>query len=270
MKPFTVKETQNCSLYILEAFQQYCDKEGLRYYMAGGTLLGAVRHHGYIPWDDDVDMMMPRSDYERFIHGYKNEQYKVISCETDHYYSSPYAKLWDTRTEYVIDSPNWINRGANFGAFIDIFPIDGYPDSDYAANLYAHYLKHLRKIINIAAVRTSKKINVRYIKNKFLNTFIYRKAPNYYARQLNRIAQKKSFDACTFVGVATSFAHILKERNKKTDVFSGTVLLPFEHLFLPAPAGYDLYLHRLYGDYMKLPPPDKQVSDHKFRIYWRE
>ena len=267
-----VKEIQACCLDILEAFQQYCDAHSLRFYMSGGTLLGAVRHKGYIPWDDDVDVMMPRPDYERFIREYRHERYRVVSCETEPHYAAPYARVWDPQTVYVANTPNWISHGTEMGAFIDIFPMDGFPDSDRMGECYLHYLRFFRTIIKITATRHPPKSGSRkkYLYYRVLNTLVFRKTPNAYAKKLSRFAQKKPYDTCAYVGVTATYAKILLERNKKADVFYDTVMLPFERLMLPAPAGYDVYLRHLYGDYMQLPPVEQRVSAHKYQICWKE
>ena len=92
------KEIQNDCLEVLRAFDLYAKNNNLKYYMAGGTLLGAVRHQGFIPWDDDVDLMMPRKDYEFLIHHFHNDRYEISSCETDGTYHTPFARVWDKQT----------------------------------------------------------------------------------------------------------------------------------------------------------------------------
>ena len=261
MKELNCREIQERCLEILRAFDAYAQKNGLTYYLAGGTLLGAVRHKGFIPWDDDVDLMMPRKDYEKLIHSFQHEQYRVDSCETNSQYATPFARIWDTHTalqwEVVNDFP--------IGVFIDIFPIDGYPEGDLPFQLHVRRLKLQRAKIN-SAIRTKLRDDEKYHSIKKILKKVWNKSGNTYAKELNQIAQKYPYDACNYVGDTTTTVHIFKERNPKK-LYAKTVYLPFEDMQLPAPVGYDVYLKHLYGDYMQLPPEDKRVTEHMFKIY---
>lgn len=134
MKEMTLQELHEVQLAMLDAVDNYCRLNHLRYSLGGGTLLGAVRHHGYIPWDDDIDIMMPRPDYEKFMRYFKHEYYKLYDYRTDDTCGFSFAKLIDTRTivqEYTI----------TYSVFIDIFPIDGLPHQK-------NYLFTLKSLIN--------------------------------------------------------------------------------------------------------------------------
>ena len=121
MEKLTCKEIQSHCVEMLRYFDAYATSQNITYYLSGGTLLGAVRHQGFIPWDDDVDLMLPRKDYERLIHDFDGgERYEIISCETNDEYGTPFARIWDKRTALKWTS----SREVPIGVFIDLFPID--------------------------------------------------------------------------------------------------------------------------------------------------
>ena len=263
MEKLTCKEIQSHCVEMLRYFDAYATSQNITYYLSGGTLLGAVRHQGFIPWDDDVDLMLPRKDYERLIHDFDGgERYEIISCETNDEYGTPFARIWDKRTALKWTS----SREVPIGVFIDLFPIDGFPENEIVSKLYMNYLKLCRTKVN-SAIRTTYQKGERFKIIKKGLKYVWRKSANYYARRQNAIVKKYTYENSKYVGVTTTTVHIYRERNLKTDVFSGTLYLPFEQLQLPVPSGYDRYLQHLYGDYMKLPPVDQRWSEHNFVIY---
>ena len=232
MEKLTCKEIQSHCVEMLRYFDAYATSQNITYYLSVGTLLGAVRHQGFIPWDDDVDLMLPRKDYERLIHDFDGgERYEIISCETNDEYGTPFARL-----------------------------------CDHSTKLYLNYLKLCITKVN-SAIRTTFQKGERFKIIKKGLKYVWRKSANYYARRQNAIVKKYTYENSKYVGVTTTTVHIYRERNLKTDVFSGTLYLPFEQLQLPVPSGYDRYLQHLYGDYMKLPPVDQRWSEHNFVIY---
>lgn len=265
MKEMNHREVQQCLLQMVKWFDEYAREHKLTYYLSGGTLLGAVRHKGFIPWDDDVDLMMPRPEYDRMIASFQNDgRYQFLSCERDSDYKTPFGRIWDTKTIRKFDRL----QDKEFGAFIDIFPIDGYPGNNRLATLYAYRLKLKRMFINTANRNYFREGEKFQVAKKLVKRFV-RKDGNYYCRSLNDYARKRPYDQCEYVGVTTTTVHIFRERNSK-NIFAKTVYLPFEDTKLPAPEGYDIYLTHLYGDYMQLPPADKQVSEHDYKLFWRE
>lgn len=263
MRDSGCEQLQQITLEILRYFDHYAKEHGLTYYMAGGTLLGAVRHQGFIPWDDDIDLMMPRPDYERLfsIYDNQNKEYILMSCESDPDYKNPYARLSDPRN--VLHYRDGTVKDT--GVFIDIFPIDGYPANALSAKLHQYRLAVRRKKMDFKRARSSAS-RIKEVSKSIARLFL-RRSVNEYCRQLNRLAKKYSYAESSYAGVAvTSLAHLFRERNEKK-VYSETVFLPFEDLRLPAPAGYDTYLRKLYGDYMQLPPENQRVTQHDYILF---
>ena len=123
-KTINVEELKQVQLDILKFVDEYCKKNNLKYYLAYGTLLGAVRHKGYIPWDDDIDLLMFREDYEKFVTSFKDERYKVFATEVNAKYPYPFAKVGDTTTYFEEEIKDVMDTGVN----IDIFPLDYLPE----------------------------------------------------------------------------------------------------------------------------------------------
>ena len=125
------EEIKNIQLDILNSIHQFCSERGIRYSLAFGTLLGAVRHQGYIPWDDDLDIMMPRPDYDRFVAEYQgtHQHYVVQTYKNNESYFLSLAKVYDNRTEQIIFP-------TKTGVFVDIFPIEGLPETEVEAKQY--------------------------------------------------------------------------------------------------------------------------------------
>ena len=173
-----------------------------------------------------MDLMLPRKDYERLIHDFDGgERYEIISCETNDEYGTPFARIWDKRTALKWTS----SREVPIGVFIDLFPIDGFPENEIVSKLYMNYLKLCRTKVN-SAIRTTFQKGERFKIIKKGLKYVWRKSANYYARRQNAIVKKYTYENSKYVGVTTTTVHIYRERNLKTDVFSGTLYLPFEQL----------------------------------------
>jgi len=264
MKELGCKEIQQICLEMLKALDAFAQEHHLTYYLSGGTLLGAVRHKGFIPWDDDMDLMIPRPDYEYLIKNFKHERYHLSSCEQENDYLSCYARLWDTHTTMEWDNSKALEK--KIGAFVDIFPIDGYPASNFQTKIFLYQVKFARAKLNM---KTKKDFfeHEKWLPLKKIVRSCLKKDGNYYARALSRLAMHYDYQKSSYAGVVgASLQHLFVEKNPKS-VYENTVWLDFEDMKAPAPVGYETYLRQLYGDYMQLPPEDKRVSAHEFRIY---
>ncbi len=266
MREIQFEEMKKIELNILIYFTEVCEENNLRYYLGGGTLLGAVRHKGFIPWDDDIDVMMPRPDFQKLLSlSINNENYNIIKPGTAGYYYN-FAKLVDTRT---ILEEKGIKIIDGLGVYIDIFPLDGMPETPDARKKRFKELNSIRKRIN----------NTCLLKPKFhRNPFAYLNACRIYNSNKNidlsslqkkylDSALKNSFDDSEFV-FAAGGAYGAR------DIFPGKwfekeIELQFENLSVKAFNGYDFYLTQLYGDYMTLPPEDKRVTPHHTIVYFK-
>lgn len=225
---------------ILDYVVKICEENNLEYWLDCGTLLGAVRHGGFIPWDDDIDICMPRKDYEKFteiFHKYKNDRYKLINEENEKNYTNSFMKIV-TNYHYVKEEKINYHKGIS----IDIFQMDFYEEDK----------KELLKKI----IKYSKKFPI--TENKLLNFFFYLKKRIY---RLKKRGVKKILLEAKNKGEKNWVAYDLS--NNYSSIYEYDIVFPlgsviFENTEYRAPKNVDLYLKEYYGDYLKLPPIEER------------
>ncbi len=251
---------QKCQAEILREFAEICDKLNIKYYILGGTLLGAVRHKGYIPWDDDVDVFIPREQYEIFLReaqALMADKYFLQTHMTDREYPNNYAKMRDSSTTFVERTSRHLK--INHGIYIDIFPLDYYPDG-FKAKIFEIKKKLLTMRINLAFDFEKRSLISRL--GAVVAVFLY--------PSLNKAVEKReklysSVKSGSRV-VNNSGAWLEKEIVPAEWCDEGTELT-FEGMTLRGPAHYDEWLSYVYGDYMTLPPEEKRISHHAIEIF---
>jgi lipopolysaccharide cholinephosphotransferase len=265
MKEISFEEAKQLELDILVDITNFCDSHGLRYCIAYGTLIGAIRHRGFIPWDDDIDINMPRKDYEEFLRTYNadGKKYRVIDPSSEMARHS-FAKVIDTRT--VKDEP-MIAYEQPLGIDVDIFPLDGMPDNEQ------EFEEWYRELYKIYAKFTLKNLRAAYYPK--LTTRLKLKAKQLFCPSRKKLLaraqalhEKYPYESSRFVGCVESQYNGKGNRTEKEN-FAETVNVEFEGLSFKAPIGYDQILRSLYGDYMQLPPEEKRMTHHTNKMYWR-
>lgn len=267
LKELTNIELKERLLKLLIEFKNFCEKNELSYYLVGGTLLGAVRHQGFIPWDDDIDVTMPRSDYNKFISIFKENNYVLYAPEIDKQYKYQFAKLCEKSSILYEQS---FDCGRQLGIHIDIFPLDGLgKDYKEAKNI----LKKLKWYIYLSfEAMVPNYISSKKITSNFIRKILYRfaKIPsmNFFARKINKIAQSKSIEKSNYVGFITH--SVLEKRIMPKSIYEHSIDINFENNKFKIMSGYNEFLERFYGaDYMELPPIEKRIC-HNRKVYINE
>lgn len=264
--PLTLEEIQALCLDMLRFVDRICKAEHIQYFMSGGTLLGAVRHQGFIPWDDDIDLMMSRPDFERFLRvapKYMDERYTMVHPRTQGDFSMPWARILDGFT-HVKPSP--LRKDGFTTLFVDIFPIDGLPYNGKLSKLFFKRIRFYDILLQCARrTKVAPDERLKWLKRPLMALARMRK-PNSYANAMDRAAAILDFGKAKYAGVCV-VTHYGERERMPAEVFRGSVPLRFCGESFPAPIGYETYLHGLYGDYMQLPPEDKRCSLHRIEAF---
>lgn len=256
-------------LICLDELVRICDKHNINYFLIGGTLIGAVRHKGFIPWDDDIDIGMLRADYDKFIKVCETEidksKFFLQIPETDSNSADfELARLRINNTKFVQEHRK--NLKTHEGFFVEIFPYDSIPNSKIKSFLYSYFFKILKRIVGIRMgynydlknfiIRSIMHINVFFSKIIPLS-YLYNKVKNYHLNFDNINSQKVFLLAGAY-------------SNKKETHLRQTVseydFLEFEGKNYKVPKNYDLFLKEQYGDYMQLPPENERINKHPVAI----
>lgn len=260
MRQVSLKDLQKAILDVLIEIKRICDNNNIKYILYGGSCLGAVRHNGFIPWDDDADIAMPRDDYELFkkicLKGGLSKDYyfQDYSKEKEPNYNSPWIRIRKNNTLCVIDYHE--KDGFNhLGVFVDVFPIDYLPkrNKNYIVKRYKYFKKANRNFINKISINHST------LKSKFLYLILLPFSAQFLLSKREKsmhISNAKSkecmFDFCS--AYAPDGAIFPK------NLFDELVVHKFEDIDFLIPKKYDEMLTVMYGDYMKLPSKEKRVA----------
>ncbi len=251
-----VKSFRKVELDMLSCIDSISKKLGIRYFLIGGSLLGAIRHKGFIPWDDDIDIGMLRMDYELFMSKaaeFLPSYYFLQNYNTDKEYYLNFAKIRDSRTTFREISVNHLK--INHGVYIDIFPID------YADNKKNFFRKIKRNLLTTLVSTVFNVKGVKYTWLQWTKVFIAKLiwgSPKDAVKALDIIS--KSNEPSEKMG--NLFGAWGSREIMDSSIFQEIDYYEFENLILPGIKNYDRYLKNVYGDYMQLPPLEKRISHH--------
>ena len=282
------RKLQLKELEILKVFQEICTRHNLKYFAIGGTCLGAVRHKGFIPWDDDIDVAMPHEDYQKFREIISSElpsNYGLLGMDTSHHFYLPYVfRLHDKNTAFIED----ISSSAHFlndmgkGISIDLFVLNGMPHNKYAGKgliAMARFCHLLGCFLGIYFFRSRITQHDKFLEklSKIAAAPIIWLISRFHAfmsAQEDKMMKKYPFNC------SDKIMFIWRSNKPKTkpnkygwyrmlfpyELFKSSVELPFEDTTISVPAGYDEYLRMEFGNYMELPPEHKRNAHHSSRM----
>lgn len=264
MKQLNINEIHKIELNLLDKIDEICRKNNLRYSLCAGTLLGAVRHKGFIPWDDDADIMMPRPDYNRFIELCKNisDDYKMFSYEKNRNWTRLLGRFTYTKTQMKSTESVFKNRSfVNHGLYIDIFPIEVLGNDKENIEKYFNENKIYRQMLDVK--RSVYSFTPHYPYKNILKNFIFGIKTRFVSKDkifhaLYDPFSKFTFDSSEFVGNIYSSGYGLKQIHERK-MFEEYIELEFEGRKYKCIKDYDTYLKRLYKNYMELPPESSRI-----------
>ncbi len=270
----TLKKLQSIELEALRDFDALCTKYGLTYFMCGGSLIGTVRHQGFIPWDDDIDVALPRRDYENFLRIARKERYAkkyfVLNAETNPGYPLMTTRWCRRGTTFKEESMK--NVKGDFGIFLDIYAFDNVPDNDFFMKAQAWHAWALGKLQILFAVdepvlyyggakamvvKAGSKavhglLHVLPISQQWVYRQTKRVTTEYYRKKTKRL--NYLHDPKPFISTMTKDELLPVKR------------MPYENLSVCVPNDWDAYLSRRFGDYMKLPPEDQRHNHPPYEL----
>ncbi|MFI3227537.1 MAG: LicD family protein [Clostridia bacterium] len=273
MKKLTQKQIKERELLILKHVARICEKNNLRYFLAGGTLLGAVRHKGFIPWDDDIDIAMPRKDYNQLLEILRkdNSEYDVMTSSYNNDYFFLFSKILDSNT---IATEQYLDYLKEYNLFIDIFILDGFGVGLEESKKEAKKLLFLRDKYYFLSNCIPQKIHSKNYLRKFVKLHIIYPGVKLFKKIFGQDVLfnfvnnsiKFDFDESEYVGSIIGGRKGLDELFHKK-IYSEYEMMEFEGHMFRGMKYYDEYLTAMYGDYMKLPPENERVGGHQLQAW---
>ncbi|MBQ9657922.1 MAG: LicD family protein [Clostridia bacterium] len=258
----SLDELKKIELEIMKKIHDFCVEKDITYFLAYGTLIGAIRHKGFIPWDDDIDILMKREDYNKFLREFPkwcvDKKLAIANPYTKPYYGRPMTKVFDTRT-YLIE-PDFRDDDP-YGVFVDVWVLDGVPEEKKRKS-FLNKVKRYKRLLFASCYKLNKKLgilkNVAIFFAKILN-------PKKIVIQFDQIASENPFDCSDQVICCMGIGPVTFNRED----FSDKILVDFEDARFFAPIGYDRILRASYGDYKELPPEKDRQPHHVINTYWK-
>ena len=264
LKPInSLEEMKAIQLEIMDRIHDFCLANDITYFLSHGSLIGSVRHKGFIPWDDDIDLFMLREDYDRFCRVFPSSQEKLglelVNSRSVKKFYRPMSKVIDNRT--LLIEPNYLCDD-EIGVNVDIWPLDGVPAN---SDEYDKHLKKLKKLIKILYGRIVRTKAIDSVPQKIAHILLLIVSPKFLVDRIISLQEKYKASDSDFV---SCYVDPYKKKFNR-EWFSDRKLVPFEDKMFYIPVDSDKILKSLYGDYMQLPPEEKRKPHHVTNAFWK-
>lgn len=266
----SIEEMKNLQVTMLGEIDAFCKVNNLQYFLFAGTLIGAVRHHGYIPWDDDLDICMKRKDYDFFFRNFnknREDSYRAICFENDPEYYLASGKVIDDRTVLIENTQS----DYQIGVYIDVFPMDKVPGDERQFKMMNRQIGLYRNMLLLKNVTIQKGRSVAKNTVLAISKVLLKAVPRLFIlKQIRKIATRyeDNEDASRIADISV-FTWGTRELFPAEDLYE-CINMEFEGNQWPVPKNYHHVLSSMYGEYMKLPPKEKQVSHHDYEVFWKD
>ena len=254
MRQLSLEEVKKLEFDMLVHFDKVCRANNIKYSLAYGTLLGAIRHKGFIPWDDDIDVIMSRDEYDRFLSVWEDGAYKLMTLKNGCEFYPLYSRITDPRTH--LDPPSAFNHGV----WVAIIPYDKIPDNDLQCKLFLGGVKIMLRLYGVR-ITNVKPDSIKNICKRLLKLILFPFSPYYFGKQSEKI--KVKYRNSNYKRICPWTEKIFVD----ADIFNEYIEVEFEGLKSMAIKKYDYFLRYLYNDYMQLPPEEERVPSHGFAAY---
>ena len=271
MKELSTEESLKIMVDILKRIADFCEEHSINYFLGFGTMIGAVRHHGMIPWDYDIDVLMPRNDYERFIRLFNekntDKDLEVLSRLINREYKGKICRVRNIKT-INLNLGNSKRYDAERSVCVEVYPIDG---MNADPKKQKEFQRKMRLLLYLYLIKTIKFRKGRKIYKSILLCLM--KAAtlpitiDYILDKIEKMNHKYPIDESEFIAIPAASNNLDKVVVPK-DVISDKIMMPYEGYEMPVPKGYDIWLRSLYGDYMKLPPEEEIKKSMQRRNYY--
>ena len=274
--PLPLEEVKKIELDILRHVSAFCNERNIKYFLCAGTMLGAVRHKGFIPWDDDIDIMLPRPDYERLLSEFpRGGRYQVMNNDVDPFYPFPYSCINDTTTVKV-ELKLRPRCTKTLGVNIDVFPVDTVPDTWEEVEQFCRKMSFRWDLMRSAIDKFGKGKSWKSTIYRNVAIALYRVLEAFGILSVRKMVRHYSSLARSYDGTVSSKAgvtaiyHYGPRESHDAFVYGDSAEYIFEGEPYSGVLHYHEYLSRLYGDsYMELPPPEMRVTHHTSDCYWK-
>ena len=272
MQLISMKDVQKGSLEILKKIDEICGLLNLKYCLAYGTLIGAIRHKGFIPWDDDVDIMMPRKDYNSFVnyfidHKEELKQFEIINPQVNNKCPYTISRISDSR--YQLDVDNEDDYG--IGLFVDVYPLDGVGNTVASYSKLKNISSRFASLCFLSTRQSVKRENTKSALKYMIKfpAFVVAKmlGKAFFMNKLYNMAAKCDYDNSKYIGCIIWASDDGLRGIFPKEWFDEMIDVEFEGAYFKAPKEYDKVLTHGYGDYMKLPPEKDRIAHHYYDAY---